>query len=75
MIRLIQRTQARRILVPSLIFFVGTFLIHTIPDYYFHGRIRYDFFPHRIVLYLIGTIVVGFFRWRTESSNNENRPA
>ena len=59
MIRWIQRTQARRILVPSLTFVVGMIVAHAILDYHFHGRIRYDFFPHRLMLYLLGQSLWG----------------
>jgi len=67
MIRWVQRTQARRILVPSLAFFVGMIFTHAILDSYYHGRIRFDFFPRRIMVYLLIAILMGFLNWRKDT--------
>ena len=71
MIRWIQGTQARRILIPALTFFVGMIFTHAVLDYYYHGEIRFSFFPRRIVIYLLLGIFIGFLRWRKESARNE----
>ncbi len=75
MIRWIQRTKARRILVPALTFFVLMIFAQAVLDYHYHGRIRFDFFPHRIVIYLLGGLLIGFLTWRREPSKSQTPPA
>lgn len=44
---------------------------HAILDYYFDGRVRYSYFPHRIVVYIMMGIFIGVSKWRRESSKSE----
>ncbi len=66
MIRWIHRTQSRRILVPALTFFVVMISSFAVLDYYYDGRIRVSFLPHRIIIFGIGAALLGFLRWWRE---------
>lgn len=69
------KMQAWRFLGPALAFFLIMIFTHAVFDYYDSGRIRFDFFPRRIVVYLLVGNLIGFSRWRKESSKRETPPA
>jgi len=50
----------------ALIFFLTMMVVFGIMDYVYDGRIRFSYFKHRIIFFLIGGLVIGLLRWRAD---------
>ena len=75
MLEWIQRSQARRFLFRVLFLPLTMIPVHCVGDYYFDGRVKFSYLPHRIVVYLCVGILWGFLGWERTPSKKETPSA
>ena len=75
MLEWIRRSQARRFLFRVLYVLVLIILVLSVTDYYYDGRIRFSYFPHRIAIALCAGILVGILGWQRAPARNETPSA
>jgi hypothetical protein len=62
------------VLRSALIFFLLMMAGFAIMDYVYDGRIRFSYFQHRIIFFLVGGLFIGLIRWWGNERKHKNTP-